>query len=73
MVEPIRAIHTTETAEGTRNRQGLTLVHFPRQRQRFLWDRGYVEGLFQGYLGGVQEVLGGDIQYLRRQEWLRLS
>jgi hypothetical protein len=23
-------------------RQGLTLVHFPAQRKRFLWDRGCV-------------------------------
>jgi len=23
-------------------RQGLTLVHFPAQRKRFLWDRGCI-------------------------------
>jgi hypothetical protein len=37
------------------NDQGLTLVHFSAQRERFLWDRGYLGvGVFRGYLVGVQ-------------------
>jgi hypothetical protein len=35
--------------------QGLTLDHFSAQRKRFLLDEGYIQGLFRGYLGGVQE------------------
>ena len=31
--------------------QGLTLVHLSAQRERFLWYRGCVEGLFRGYQG----------------------
>jgi len=34
-------------------RQGLTLVHFPAQRKRFLWHRGFGQGLLRGSLGGV--------------------
>jgi len=33
--------------------QGLTFVHFSAQRKRILLDRGYIEGLFRGCLGGV--------------------
>jgi hypothetical protein len=29
--------------------QGLALVHFSAQLERFLWDRGCVEGLYRGY------------------------
>jgi hypothetical protein len=28
--------------------QGLTLVHISAQCKRFLWDRGYIEGLLRG-------------------------
>ena len=38
--------------------QGLTLVHFSAQRKRFLRDRGCVQGLFRGCLGGVREWEG---------------
>jgi len=31
--------------------QGLTLVHFSAQPKRCLWDRGGVQGLFEGRLG----------------------
>ena len=34
--------------------QGLTLVHFSAQRKRYLWDKGCIEGLFRGCLGGVR-------------------
>ena len=30
--------------------QGLTLVHFPAQRKRFLWDRGWNQGLLRNCL-----------------------
>ena len=43
--EQVRAAHV-------RCGQGLTLVHFPAQRKRFLWDRGCVQGLFRGCSGG---------------------
>jgi len=39
-------------------RQGLTLVHFVAQRKRFVWDRGCVQGVFTGCLGGVRGYLG---------------
>jgi hypothetical protein len=35
------------------SRQGLKFVHFPAQLKRFMWDRGYIQGLFRGCLGGV--------------------
>jgi len=35
-------------------RQGLTLVHFPAQRKRLLWDREYMTGLIRGCLGGMK-------------------
>ena len=34
--------------------QGLTLVHCSAQLTCFLWNRGCVEGLFRGCLGGVR-------------------
>jgi sulfate adenylyltransferase subunit 1 (EFTu-like GTPase family) len=34
---------SSEDAEAV-NRQGLTLVHFSAQHQRFLWDRGCIQG-----------------------------
>ena len=30
------------TGQATTTGQGLTLVHFSAQRQRFLWDRGCI-------------------------------
>jgi hypothetical protein len=39
--------------------QGLTLVHFSAQLERFLWYMGCVEGLFRGCLGGVWGVVRG--------------
>jgi hypothetical protein len=33
--------------------QGLTLVHFSAQRKRFLWYRGFIEGLLRVCLAGV--------------------
>jgi len=41
------------------SRQGLTLVHFPPQLKRILWDRGSI----RGYAGGVQEVSEGIKEY----------
>jgi len=38
--------------------QGLTLVHFSAQRERFLWDRGCLWGLFRGCLAGVRDHYG---------------
>jgi hypothetical protein len=35
--------------------QGLTLLHFSAQRERFLWDRGCIHGMLRGCLGGVKE------------------
>jgi len=52
--------------------QGLTLVHFSAQRERFLWDRG----AFRGRLEGVWQVLGvfmGCLQCILCQKRLRLS
>jgi hypothetical protein len=46
--------------------QGLTLVHFPPQLMRFLWDRVRVEGLFRVGLGvayGFQGVCGDASVY----------
>jgi len=42
-------------------KQGLTLVHFSAQLKRLLWDRGSIQGLFRGGLGGVR----GDHGVLR--------
>ena len=39
--------------------QRLVLVHFSAHRKRFLWDRGFIQGLFRGYLGGVRGCQGG--------------
>ena len=39
-------------------RQGLTLVHFSAQRERVLWDKGYIEGLFRVCLWVVWGCLG---------------
>ena len=44
-------------------RQGLTLVHFSAQRERFLWDRGCAQGLFGGCLGGVWGYYGVSTVY----------
>jgi hypothetical protein len=33
-----------------RARQGLAPVQISAQRKRFLWDRGYIEGVFKGCL-----------------------
>jgi len=38
--------------------QGLTLVHFSAQRKRFLWDRGYILGLFWGCSGCLRGYEG---------------
>ena len=35
-------------------RQGLTLVHFLAQRKHLVWDRGCIQGVFRGCLGGVR-------------------
>ena len=29
------------------SRQGLTLVHFSAQNERFVWHRGCIQGLFE--------------------------
>ena len=34
--------------------QGLTLVHFSAQPKRCVWDKGCIQGLFKGYIGGVR-------------------
>jgi len=34
--------------------QGLTLVHFSAQLERFLWDRGGIQGLFKGSSGVIR-------------------
>jgi hypothetical protein len=36
------SIRFTNTVFFVPSRQGLTLVHFPAQRQRFVWDRGCI-------------------------------
>jgi len=43
--------------------QGLTLVHFSAQRERFLWNRGCVERLFRGCSWGDMGCHGvsGDV------------
>ena len=38
--------------------QGLTLVHFSAQLERFVWDRGCAEGLCNPCSGGVRGSLG---------------
>ena len=38
--------------------QGLTLVHFLAQLERFVWDRGCTEGLCSPCCGGVRGGLG---------------
>jgi len=48
----------TRPARSTPSNQGLTLVHFSAQRERFLWDRGCIEGLSRGCLGGVRGYWG---------------
>jgi hypothetical protein len=34
--------------------QGLTIVHFSAQRERFEWQKGYINGLIGGCLGGIR-------------------
>jgi hypothetical protein len=58
--------------DGLRGGRGLTLVRFPAQRKRFLWDRGCMQGLFVG----VWVVLGvgrGSLWCSLRQKRLGLS
>jgi len=43
--------------------QGLTLVHFSAQAERFAWDRGCAEGLFKGCVGGVWGYERGFREY----------
>jgi hypothetical protein len=43
---------------GPAMRQGLTLVHFPAQLTRFLWDRGCVKEVFRGCQGVFMGSLG---------------
>jgi len=38
--------------------QGLTFAHFSAQRKRFVWDRGCIQGLFRGCVGGAREYYG---------------
>ena len=38
--------------------QGLTLVHFSAQRQRFLWIRGCIAGLFKWCVCGFRGYEG---------------
>jgi hypothetical protein len=38
--------------------QGLTLVHFSSQLERFLWDRGCAQGSCSPCLGGVKGLFG---------------
>ena len=38
--------------------QGLTLVHFSAQRERFLWGVGCAESLLRGISGGVEGCHG---------------
>jgi hypothetical protein len=38
--------------------QGLALVHFSAQRERSLWDRGYIMRLFRGCLRDVSGYEG---------------
>ena len=63
------ALRSPAVAAATFN-QGLTLVHFSAQLERFLWDRGCAQGVFgaclrgvlwgfRGYLGVVQGVFRG--------------
>ena len=48
-------------------RQGLTLVHFSAQRERFLWDRGCIQGLLMGCKGGVGGFQGVSRVYFVSQ------
>jgi hypothetical protein len=52
--------------------QGLTLVHFSAQRERFLWDRGACRGCILGVFKRCQEGLGGA-QGVFCQTQLKLS
>ena len=38
--------------------QGLTLVHFSAQLERFLWDKGCMQGLFRWCVGGFRGYEG---------------
>jgi len=38
--------------------QGRTLIPFSAQGKRFLWDRGWIWGLFIGYSGGIMGYQG---------------
>ena len=63
LVEPIRGPTTSRPSmAGTvmigllfilASSQGLTLVNFSVQRERFLLDRGCIQGLSRGLSGGV--------------------
>jgi len=43
--------------------QGLTLVHFPSQLERFLWDNGCLGGAEEVFMTGVEGVFkrSGDV------------
>jgi len=43
--------------------QGLTLVHFPPHRKRFKWERGCIQGLRRGCLGGLEGHFGVSGMY----------
>ena len=47
-----------EPGPGPRAGQGLTLVHFSFQHKLFLWDRGYIQGVFRGCVGVIMVYQG---------------
>jgi hypothetical protein len=65
MMKKVTAVTTANTEMKFTKRftsasiQGLTLVHFPAQLERILWERG----AFRGYLRDAQEVSGGIQEY----------
>jgi len=61
---PITNLHATY--------QGLTLVHFPAQLKRFLWDRGAVRECFR-HVWKVSGVIMRCLGCILRQNWLSLS
>jgi hypothetical protein len=63
---------TTLAAPAPVSAQGLTLVHFSAQLERFLWDRGCAYGLCCPCSGGVRGCLG-CVEYFVCQTRLKLS
>ena len=54
-----RAARQQPRLEPRARAQGLTLVLLSAQLKRILWDRGCMQGLFWGCLGGAEGLSGG--------------